>query len=36
VVLSIPRTMCVRALNGTVARLFLCVEHDGEQAETVL
>jgi hypothetical protein len=27
--------MCVRALNGTVARWFLCVENDGEQAETV-
>jgi hypothetical protein len=34
--LSIPREMCVRALNGTVARWFLCAEQDGEQAETVL
>jgi len=28
--------VCVRALNGTVARWLLCVKHDGEQAETVL
>jgi len=28
--------MCVRALNGTVARWLLCVKHDGEQVETVL
>ena len=33
---SIPREMCVRALNGTVARWLLCVKHDGEQVETVL
>jgi hypothetical protein len=25
-----------RALNGTVARWFLCVEHDSEQAQTVV
>jgi hypothetical protein len=36
VVPFISREMCVRALNGTVARWFLCVEHDGEQVETVL
>ena len=36
VVLSIPRKMCVRALNGTVARWLLCITHDGEQVETVL
>ena len=36
VVSSIPREMCVRALNGTVARRLLCVTHDGEQFETVL
>ena len=36
VVSSIPREMCVRALNGTVARWFLCVERDGERTETVL
>ena len=36
VVLSIRREMCVRALNGTVARWLLCVKHDGEQVETVL
>jgi hypothetical protein len=30
---SIPREMCVRALNATVARWLLCVEHDGEQIE---
>ena len=35
VVSSIPREMCVRALNGTVA-CWLCVKHDGEQVETVL
>ena len=33
---SIPLEMCVRALNGTVARWLLCVKHDGEQVETVL
>ena len=32
----VPREMCVRALNGTVARWLLCVKHDGEQVETVL
>jgi len=31
VVTSIPREMCVQALNGTVARSLLCVKHDGEQ-----
>ena len=36
VVSSIPREMCVQALNGTVARLLLCVKHDGEQVETIL
>ena len=36
VVSSIPREMCVRALNGTVARWLLCVKHEGEQVETVL
>ena len=36
VVSSVPRKMCVRALNGTVARWVLCVRHDGEQVETVL
>ena len=36
VVLSVPREMCVRTLNGTVARWLLCVKHDGEQVETVL
>ena len=36
VVSSIPREMCVRALNGTVARWLLYVKHDGEQIETVL
>ena len=35
VVSSIPREMCVQALNGTVARWLLCVQHDGEQVETV-
>jgi hypothetical protein len=25
---SIPREMCVRALNGTVALWLLCVKHD--------
>jgi hypothetical protein len=34
--ISIPREMCVRALNFTVARWFLCVKHNGEQVETVL
>jgi len=33
---SIPHEMCVRALNGTVARWLLRVKHDGEQVETVL
>jgi hypothetical protein len=33
---SIPREMCVRALNGTVALWILCVKQDGEQVETVL
>ena len=36
VVSSIPREMCVRVLNATVARWLLCVKHDGQQAETVL
>ena len=36
VVSSVPREMCVRALNGTVARWLLFVKHDGEQVETVL
>ena len=36
VVSSIPREMCVWALNGTVARWLLCVKHDGEQVETIL
>jgi hypothetical protein len=36
VVSSIPREMCVWALNGTVARWLLCAKHDGEQVETVL
>jgi hypothetical protein len=36
VVSSIPREICVRALNDTVARWFLYVEHDGEQTETPL
>jgi hypothetical protein len=36
VVSSIPRELCVRALNGTVARWLLCVKQDGEQVETVL
>jgi len=36
VVSSIPREMCVQALNGTVARWLLCVKHDGEQVETIL
>ena len=36
VVSSFLREMCVRALNGTVARWLLCVKHDGEQVETVL
>jgi len=35
VVSSIPREMCVRTLNGTVARWLLCVKHNGEQVETV-
>ena len=36
VVSSFLREMCVRSLNGTVARWLLCVKHDGEQVETVL
>jgi hypothetical protein len=36
VVSSIPREMCVRALNGTVASWLLCVKHDGQQVEAVL
>jgi hypothetical protein len=36
VVSSAPREMCVRALNGTVARWLLCVKQDGEQVETCL
>jgi hypothetical protein len=36
VVSSIPREMCVRALNGTVAHWLFCVKHDGGQVETVL
>jgi len=36
VVSSIPREMCVWALNGTVACWLLCVKHDGEQVETIL
>ena len=36
VVSAIPREMCVRALNGTVAHWLLCVKQDGEQVETVL
>jgi hypothetical protein len=36
VVSFIPREMCIRALNATVARWFLCIEHDGEQIETPL
>jgi hypothetical protein len=36
VISFIPREICVRALNGTVARWFLCVKQDGEQVETVL
>jgi hypothetical protein len=36
VVSTIAREMCVRALNGTVARWLLCVKHDGEQVETVM
>jgi hypothetical protein len=30
VISSVPREMCVRALNGTVARWLLSVKHDGE------
>jgi hypothetical protein len=30
VISSIPREICVLALNTTVARWFLCVEHDVE------
>ena len=33
---SVPREMCVRALNGTVVRWLMSVKHDGEQVETVL
>jgi hypothetical protein len=36
VVSSVPREMCVRALNGTVAHWLLCVKQDDEQVETVL
>jgi hypothetical protein len=36
VVSSIPREMCVQALNGTVDRWLLCVKQDGKQVETVL
>jgi hypothetical protein len=36
VVSSVPREMCVQALNGTVSGWLLCVRHDGEQVETVL
>jgi hypothetical protein len=36
VVSSIPREMCVRALNGAAARWLLFVKQDGEQVETVL
>jgi len=36
VISTVPHEMCVRALNGTVARWLLCVKHDSEQAETVL
>jgi len=31
VISSIPREMCVQALNGTAAPWLLCVKHDGEQ-----
>jgi hypothetical protein len=36
VVSSVPRAMCVRPVNGTVAGWLLCVKQDGEQVETVL
>jgi hypothetical protein len=36
VVSSVPREMCVRALNGTVAGWLLCVKQDGEQVDTAL
>jgi hypothetical protein len=36
VVSSVPREMCVWALNGTVAGWLLCVKQDGERVETVL
>jgi len=36
VVTSIPREMCVQALNGTVARWLLYGKHNGKQVETVL
>jgi len=36
VVSSISREMCVRALNGTVARWLMCVKHDGKLVETLL
>jgi hypothetical protein len=36
VVSLVPREMCIRALNATVAPSFLFVEHDGEQIETPL
>jgi hypothetical protein len=35
-VVSVPREMCVRALNAIVARWFFSVEHNGEQIETPL
>jgi hypothetical protein len=36
VISSIPREMCVQALNTTVARWILCVEQDGKQIEIPL
>ena len=33
---TIPREMCIRALNATVNHCFLCVEHDGVQVETII
>jgi hypothetical protein len=36
VVLSVPREMCVRPVNGTVAGWLLCVKQDSKQVETVL
>lgn len=35
-VVDVLRELCVRAINGSVARWFLCVEHDGEQVKTIL